>query len=317
MTTDFAGIVLGAGYGTRLRPFTEELPKPLVPVLNHTPLWHQIMLLRESGIEDIYVNLHFMPDLMKKYIKKNFPDVNLIYEPVILGTGGGIRNIISKFNINKPLVVLNGDTISVVNIKEIISFFNETSSDATMLLIKDNSIPYENAVFADRQNHIRYIKKKPLFEKGLNRLRFLGVHILNVTVFEYLPSKGCINKLTYPKLIRDGLNVSACITENDSFDIGKPETLWNTNIKFLQKKITSPVFKSEYISRIVDKNGNVIGQNTSIFNSLIKNSVIADDVVIRDSKIDCCLIFPNTKLSNQNIKRCVANNKYKYIIKSR
>ncbi len=314
---DFSGIVLAAGFGTRLRPFTDKLPKPLVPLLNRTPLWHQIMLLKNQGITKIYINLHYKPEPVKDYIGKNLSGVRYVYEPQILGTGGGIRNIINTFGINEPVIVLNGDTITVADIREMILFYKKMDCDAVMLLIRDRNIPYENSVFADKKGRIRYIKQKPKNLKGLVKFRFLGVHILNPKVFEYLPEEGCINKNTYPRLIENGFRVYGFITKNDSFDIGKPENLYRANFAFLGKKWESSVFTAEYRNEITDSYGNITGKNVKIENSVIRNSVIGDNVTILDSEIRESLIFPDTLIVNEKLKRCVANNEYKYIISDR
>lgn len=312
--SDFSGIVLSAGFGTRLHPFTLNFPKPLVPILNKTPLWHQIQLLQNLGLNNIYVNLHFMAKSIESYLKRNFDFVKITFEPEILGTGGGIKNIIRHFKISKPIVVLNGDTISNVRLEKMLDFHIKNDSDATMLLIRDKKIPFENSVFTDKDGIIRFIKCKPDNSKLLNRCRFLGVHIINPSVFKYLPENGCINKITYPSLIAKNFKIFGYITKKDSFDIGTPESLYKTNFMLKKGIYVSPIFNIKYLRPIVDSNGNILGENVKIINSEISNSIIGESSIIRNSKIDSCIIFPDSDIDGKKLKRCVANTKYQYII---
>ncbi|MGC9043119.1 MAG: sugar phosphate nucleotidyltransferase [Myxococcota bacterium] len=310
----FSGIILSAGFGTRLHPFTENCPKPLVPVLNKTPLWHQIMLIWELGLKDIYVNLHFLAEVVKSYLKKNFDFVKYTYESEILGTGGGIKNIINSFKIEEPLIVLNGDTISNINLEGMIDFHIRNTSDATMLLIEDRDIPDQNSVFIDKNYRIRYIKSQPKKPDMFKRCRFLGLHIINPSVFKYLPVNGCINQITYPSLISKNYKVYGYLTRIESFDIGTPESLYRTNFMLKNSKITSPIFDKKYLKKYLDPNGNILGENVKIVNSRVFNSIIGDNSIIVDSKISDSLIFSDSKIKDKILKRCVANTKYKYII---
>jgi len=312
---DVAGIVLSAGFGTRLKPFTDDLPKPLVPFLGKTPLWHQIMLLKKFGIDKIYVNLHYFPEMVEKYISENFKGIRTVFEPVILGTGGGIKNIIRKFNINTPVIVLNGDTISNINIKRVLEYHFNKEADATMLLRRDKDIPDENSVFIDSHKKILSVKRRPVEAKSSSvKCTFMGIHILNPDLFGYLPDEGCINKLAYPEFIANNHRVYGFVTEKISCDIGTIRSLYEYNMRFLSIKLTSPVFTRSCILKIKDHNNNIIDKNVLLKNSVIKNSIICDNCQIIDSIVEDSILFRNTVISNGNLKRCLANNKYQYII---
>ncbi|MCX7944104.1 MAG: NDP-sugar synthase [Deltaproteobacteria bacterium] len=312
---DVVGIVLSAGYGTRLKPFTDHLPKPLVPLLDKTPLWHQIALLKKAGINEIYLNIHFMPHIFRAYLKNNkLENIQCAFEANILGTGGGIKNIINMFGIKKPIIVLNGDTVSNINLDDMWSEYVSSDCDAMMLLIRDDTIPYENAVFCNEEFEVKYIKQKPRCLSGLSKYKFLGIHILNPSVFKYLPDNGCINRETYPVLIKNSYKLLGYITKKESLDIGTPENLYKANIRLLKSRLETPVFTCSYISKKRDKNGNFLGKRIKMVNSFVKNSVISDNVLITNSIIVDSIVFPNTKISNERVKRCVANNEYRYII---
>ena len=312
---EITGIVLSAGFGTRLRPFTEDLPKPLVPLLDKTPIWHQIMILKKYGVKKIYVNLHYFPEMIDNYIERNFKDISTIYEPKILGTGGGISNIVRKFNIDTPIIVLNGDTVSNVDLEKMVDFHLEKGSDATMLLKKNRNILDENSVFVDKQNRIIAVKRRPSeTDSAYFKCSFLGIHILNPALFDYLPNEGCINKLAYPMFIENNFKIYGFITRRDSFDIGTIENLYFSNMGFLGSEITSPVFTKRYIAQRRDNNNNIIGENVFLSDSTIRNSIICSNCKIIGSVIEDSIIFSDTNIENVHIKRGLANSKYRYII---
>ena len=96
-------LILAAGFGTRLLPFTENLPKPLFPISKSPVLDITIQSLIDAGCTDIIINTHHLHLQIEKFTaKKSYPiPVNTVFEPEILGTGGAIKNLPSMFNIRQ------------------------------------------------------------------------------------------------------------------------------------------------------------------------------------------------------------------------
>lgn len=103
-------LILSAGFGTRLKPITDTIPKVLVPVAGVAMLDRCVALLMQNGIKKIYVNTHYLSEKVQQHIQNANYDAEVIsvHEEVILGTGGGIRNIFTKFD-KEPLLVMNCD----------------------------------------------------------------------------------------------------------------------------------------------------------------------------------------------------------------
>src|SRR6476660_65089 len=101
-------MVLAAGLGTRLRPLTYELPKPMVPVLDRPVMAHIVDLLERHGCEQVIANLHWFPDTIRDY----FGD-RIAYreEPELLGTAGGVRNCADFLTNDGPFLVISGDAL--------------------------------------------------------------------------------------------------------------------------------------------------------------------------------------------------------------
>ncbi len=107
--------ILAAGFGTRLRPYTDHCPKPMVKVAGRSLIWRSLDKLRASGIYEVVVNLHYMADILADHLReymKTYPDMNihLSYEDNILDTGGGIKNALHYFK-GEPFYVIAGDAL--------------------------------------------------------------------------------------------------------------------------------------------------------------------------------------------------------------
>src|SRR3989338_7257764 len=109
--TIMRAMILAAGLGTRMRPLTTHIPKPMVPVLGKPLIGHVLEVLKKAGIREVIVNLHHLPLSLKKYLRsqKNFK-ISFSLEPKILGTGGGILKAKSFFQ-NQRFVVINSDIL--------------------------------------------------------------------------------------------------------------------------------------------------------------------------------------------------------------
>lgn len=140
------GIVLAAGFGTRLRPITDTIPKPLINIGGKTLLDHTIDNMIQSGINNIVVNGHYKWEQIRDHINQKFnrDDVNVhfILEPDILETGGGVMNIMEKFDIESALVS-NSDTLLIskeVPALDLLSNFDEDAEFVMMVQHKSKSL---------------------------------------------------------------------------------------------------------------------------------------------------------------------------------
>ena len=104
-------MVLAAGIGKRLLPFTKDIPKPLIKVGAQTLLDRNIKKLFDVGISDIVINVSYLGDMIEKHLAQHYKDANItiIKEKCILGTGGGILNAIEHFD-DEPFLLINADT---------------------------------------------------------------------------------------------------------------------------------------------------------------------------------------------------------------
>lgn len=167
-------MIPSAGFGKRIHPLTLDCPKPLLPIGNSTLLFNTIKFLEKINIKEVVINVHYLNEQIIKYInsKKFNLKVNIIKESnEILGTGGGVLNVIEKFS-NEPFVIINPDTIwdsrylSEVKLLENIFFSNKNCKCALLLVDKAKSFDKglkgdfnlkTNLINKENQENLKYI----------------------------------------------------------------------------------------------------------------------------------------------------------------
>jgi NDP-sugar pyrophosphorylase family protein len=183
-------MILAAGFGNRLRPLTDHLPKPLLPV-GEIPLIHyNLFLLKKYNITDIVINVHYHAEkIMAALGDGSRFGVQITYseESTILGTGGGIKNLQSFFG-NDPFLVINADILVDIDLSQLIAFHQEKRSSATLVLRKDPDMAQYGIIEMDDENRIRNILSKiPLGEAALKKRMFTGIHVITSKVLDYIP----------------------------------------------------------------------------------------------------------------------------------
>ena len=182
-------VILGAGFGKRLSPITNKIPKPLVEIGNETILEKTIKLIKKLNLKKILINAHYKKDQLKNFIKKkNFDiDIELFEEvPEILNTGGGISNMIMSSK-NNYFLTLNPDTLWNENhIDEILKmekhFFNSNSKNILLVVNKDKS--FDQNLLGDFNLKVNKLRKT----RPLNFI-YTGCQILEKKIFKNFSSK--------------------------------------------------------------------------------------------------------------------------------
>lgn len=185
-------MILAAGLGTRLRPLTNTIPKPLLPV-GGTPLivWN-VLLLKRHGFREIVVNLHHLGPMIEQVLGDGSKfGVRIIYsqEPVILGTGGGIKQAEPYFS-GEPVLILNGDTLVEVDLGGVWEFHQTRQAAATLVLREDADAARWGLVEVGAGDQIVRITGKGMLSSSpvIPRM-FAGIHILHPRLLQKVPKR--------------------------------------------------------------------------------------------------------------------------------
>ena len=183
-------MILAAGLGTRLRPLTNTIPKPLLPIAG-TPLivWN-LLLLKRHGFHDVVINLHHLGPVIEQALGNGSRyGLRIIYsrEPVILGTGGGIKQAEPNFS-GEPVLVLNGDTLFELDLGALCAFHEERKAAATLVLRSDADAARWGLIEVGSDDRIVRITGRGKSESSPTRpCMFAGIHILHPRLLRDVP----------------------------------------------------------------------------------------------------------------------------------
>ena len=240
--------VLAAGFGSRLSPLTKEIPKPLLPFMNQLILFHTLDQIKSTGIKEVCVNTHFKSELIKKALEqypKDHLSISVSDEKEILGTGGSLAAQ-KKWRNNADLLVINSDIIHTFNLNKIIEAHKTSSSEAIMLVTKEQ-IPGETILNCQNNKLISFSDKK---DKDSTAHGFACIQILSNKVLNELPNKGSYSIIpSYIKLLSEGRPISTLTLFDYWADIGTPEKYLKTHLDFLalmkkKKNLNHPSFRN-------------------------------------------------------------------------
>jgi mannose-1-phosphate guanylyltransferase len=178
-------MVLAAGLGTRLRPLTYEINKPMVPVLDRPVMAHIVDLLDRHGFDETIANLHYFPDSIREYFGER-----LIYhtEPELLGTAGGVRGCAEFFG-DEAFLVISGDALTDIDLRAFAARHREAGGVATLAVKKVADTREYGVVLHDRAGRITGFQEKPEPEEALSDLGNCGIYIFEPRIFDYFPDR--------------------------------------------------------------------------------------------------------------------------------
>ncbi|MGO9571946.1 MAG: nucleotidyltransferase family protein [Desulfomonilaceae bacterium] len=187
-------VIMAGGYGNRLRPLTESLPKPMLPVGNKPLLELIIDQLRESGIRSVHVTTHYKGDVIKRYFGdggEHGVHMSYVAEGEPLGTAGALCSLA---DCRKPLLVINGDVLTSIDFRAMLNFHQDYKADMTIAVKQyDIEVPY--GVIETNGVEITGISEKPIIRQFVNA----GIYLLNPGVCGLVPQG---RRYDIPDLVR-------------------------------------------------------------------------------------------------------------------
>ena len=246
-------MVFAAGYGERLRPLTDKLPKALVPVAGRPMIEYPLLLVKHYGIKEIIINLHHLGGKIADYLGTGGKlGVNISYsrEQALLDTGGGLWRA-KSFLHDGPFVVINSDVIIDLPLTEMIEAHRRTGAVATLVLREDPDADRYGAIHTSRDLRVqRFLSRaaRAAASSGpLTKYMFTGVQLLEPKVFDFMEPEAAspafgITKVTYPKMLEAGAALYGFPFAGYWQDLGTFE-----RIREMERKIASGEVKLHYL----------------------------------------------------------------------
>ncbi len=295
-------VIMAGGFGTRLRPLTANIPKPMVPVVGKPIMEHIIRLLKIHGIDDILAILYFQSDQIKSYFKNGKSwGVNIEYvtAEADFGTAGAVKN--AQDLLKERFIIISGDVLTDFNLTEALEYHHKKKADSTIVLTRvDNPLSYGIVITGENGKITRFLEKPgwgQVFSDTVNT----GIYILEPEILDMIPVKTefDFSKDLFPAMLAQKMKLMGYVSSGYWRDIGNIEEYFSAHqdildgkvkIKIDGKKLNYPdanvlVGENTIISHGADFSGCVvigdnvkIGPRAKIFQSVIgSNSIIGRD----------------------------------------
>ncbi|MGB9639043.1 MAG: sugar phosphate nucleotidyltransferase [bacterium] len=309
-------MILAGGEGTRLRPLTYILPKPLVYVVNRPSIEYIIKFLYNFGIREFAINISYKAELMEEYVenrfKKEFKDCSLyiLKEKHLSGTAGPVKKLQDFFN-NENFIVIGCDDIFDFDLNYIIETHLKNENIATIALYKVNDPSQFGVAIIDENNNIINFQEKPK-ENPISYLANTGVYIFSPKIFDYILSKTYYDFGTqvFFNLIKEKAKFQGIDITNKPLylkysywiDIGNINSYFEANKKLIELK--HPFINSRIIKTI--NSTLVLGDNVEInSNTIVEGFAIIGDNSKISGYISNSIIWPNNSLYNCYLKNSI------------
>lgn len=303
-------LILAAGFGTRLRPITNNRPKPLCPFFG-IPTLEIALHQGEKASLDIAVNTHYLSEQMETYLHTRTLSnkLKLSIETEILGTGGAL-NPIRDWIGNSSLLLYNSDIVCDLDIESLIFSHKRSGALATMVMIDHR--PYSTPVYVSDQSvdHIGNLN-----ESNKPKYTFSGIHIVSSEFIDMVPKEGFHNIIdTYQHCLSNNYRVNCYIHEGYWADLGTPRNLWEAHYEIMKNSNRDSMMDSIGIYSIREKLNlpkiHFNNQTCSAYAgheqnlSLHSNSYIESSRLI-NNKVEDSIVVTNHLDHHESISKCI------------
>lgn len=304
-------LILAGGEGTRLRPLTENVPKPIVPIGNEPFLLRQIQSLKNAGITDIILATGYQPSAIEKALGDGSAygvNLNYLIEPSPMGTAGAYK-FAERF-LHASTIVLNGDILTDIDLQTVSEQHKKYSAMATLVLTRvENPSVYGLVEVGDDAKILRFLEKPE--DEEVNRLGIntvnAGIYLLEPEVLKYIPKgeKYSFEYQLFPHLLENRENVRAFVAEGIYWlDIGTPQRYLQAHYDLIAGRIKNlqiapdSNFRASEEAEIDDRSWIadecVIMPKAKIINSVLGRGVVVEEnTVVRNS-----VIWAGTKINS-------------------
>ncbi len=270
-----AAMVLCAGLGTRLRPLTLELPKPLVPIGDRPLLGHILERLRRLGVDRAIVNTHHIHDAFHRYVDGLGSKVQLIHEPEIRGTAGGVRGALDQLG-PPPILVWNGDILAPPPL----GLLSTAAHQAGMCLAVAPLPEGRGTVGVDGTGRVVRLRGERFGVESAGA-DYVGIAALGAGVLPLLPQTGCLIGDVALPLLRRGEPIQTVPIDGPWTDLGSLESYAAANLSWLGPDREAYAARDARIASGVRLDRSIIGSGV---------------VVEGDGRVTRCIAWPGAKV---------------------
>ncbi|MHA1649870.1 MAG: sugar phosphate nucleotidyltransferase, partial [Candidatus Helarchaeota archaeon] len=319
---------MAGGKGTRLRPLTSNLPKPMVPIANKPILVHIIELLKKHDFKDIIITVGYLGKKISEMIgdgSKYGVNISYSWEQRPLGTAGGVKQV--EEDLDDTFLVISSDILTDLNLSDMLSFHKNRGSVATLGLTQVEVPVAYGIVFIDENGKINRFLEKPGWSEVFSDKINTGIYVLEPEILRYFEKdqEYDFSKQLFPLLLEKGDPIFGYWGDFYWLDIGNPTKYIQANHDVLTKKVSVNIAGREIREDVwigegteIDSDANIwppaiIGQNCKVEKGAIidRLSIIGDGVCIgRNANIKRSIIWNHSTIrENVKLENCVVSSR--------
>ena len=325
-------MVMAAGVGSRLEPLTNEIPKPLVPVLNRPVMDILLQKLKNFGVTQVIANTHYLAEsIQERYTKENSPvdiEFQYIHEDNLSGTAGGVKKCSLFFDDVDDFIVVSADGLHDADIERIVKSHFESGCIATMAIVavEHKEVSKYGVVVPSKEHTVSEFQEKPPIDEAKSDYINTGIYVFNKRIFDFIPENEVCDfaKNVFPALLDAGEKINVYRIYSYWSDIGTIDQYIQSHKDALSKKVMIPnsniirKYNSTYsigehckiAQNVIFKNNVVIGNNC-----IIEEDVVLDDVILWDNvKVEKGCKLKNVVCANDCVIKASLINEEKYEI---
>jgi mannose-1-phosphate guanylyltransferase/phosphomannomutase len=318
-------VIMAGGFGTRLRPLTVDLPKPMAPMVNKPMIERIIELLKKHGITDLIILLYFQPETIKDYFQdgsKFGVNIKYVKSDADFGTAGAVR--LGYEDLRERFLVISGDVLTDFNLTEAINFHHNKKAKASIVLTHSKNPLQFGVVITKEDGKITRFLEKPTWGEVFSDTINTGIYIFEPEVLDKIPFKQefDFSKNLFPLLLKEDIGLFGYIAEGYWRDVGNLNEYLDAHMDCLSGNVDIEIDGKKENNLYVGKNSKVsdsfrydgtvvIGNYCNIGkNVVIINSVIGDDCSVYDgATIKNAVLWSNVNVGmKSNISNDIIGN---------
>lgn len=282
------GILLVGGFGTRLKPLTDESPKPMLPVAGLPVTEHQILAAKKAGIHTLVLATSYLAEVFTPYFGDGSKwGMKILYavEKEPLGTGGAIRNAAELLGRDEPIVIFNGDVLSRHSIADQIAFHVKNKADVTLHLIDVDDARAFGCVPTDADGRVTAFLEK--MDNPVTNSINAGCYIFDPKVIDQIPLDTVVSveREIFPTLVSSGRPVFGYREQSYWLDVGTPAALFKGSRDLVDGEFQA-MAETTIAPDAVITGGSSIGARCTIGSGvLIDDCIIGDGVTIGNGSV--------------------------------
>ena len=287
-------VVLAGGFGTRLRPWTHEIPKPILPMLDKTLLEHVVEVVPSDKVDEVVVAGGYKVDDIEAYFKQvDVPyDVRIVKETEPLGTGGALGNC--RDVVSGQFVCLNGDIISSLDMQVGLDLQQKNGGIGTLALWEVEDPTRFGIVGLDDEQRITQFKEKPAPEEVFSNLINAGSYLFEDEIFEYIPmGRSSLEREVFPVLAEER-KLNGFSFDGYFIDAGTPKS-WSLGV---EASIAHQRWKN---GKRIDSNWHADDTISIHGESNVENSMLSTGASITSARLSKCSLLNNVQIGANSI----------------